>query len=322
MKKGNSQKILILKTGYSEILFEKDSEKASFGDVLRITPILNVYKNDDVTWVTDKTALPILEGNPYINKLLPLNFTTAMHLLDEEFDTIINLEKNKEICKLSNKLVAWRKYGFRFDNKINQVEAYDRALEVLAYGSSIDMKKENNKTVQELLFEMVGEKWNGEEYVLGYKPRINTEYDICLNTKVGEKWPVKAWPNEHWNNLEKMLLGEGFKVQRQDKQTKEILNNLTDYMDWINSSKVVVSNDSLGLHLGIALKKKVIGLFGPTSDKEVCFYNRGEPILPEPSLDCVPCFNEKCETGNNCMEKISPERVYNKIKKYLKKNTQ
>tara|TARA_Y100000310_G_scaffold335306_1_gene416962 strand:- start:469 stop:1422 length:954 start_codon:yes stop_codon:yes gene_type:complete len=317
MEKKKRQDILILKTGYSEVLFEGDSKKVSLGDILRITPILHLYKNDNVTWVTDKAAFPLLEGNPYINKLLALDFTTAMHLLEDEFDTIINLEKNIEVCKLSKKLEAWARYGFRFDKKTNQVEAYDRALEVLTYSSSIDVKKESSKTVQELLFKMVGEKWKGEEYILGYKPKKNKEYDVCLNTKVGEKWPVKAWPIEYWNKLEEMLVRDNIKVQRQDKQNNEILTNLKSYMDWINSSKVVISNDSLGLHLGIALKKKAIGLFGPTTSKEVCFYDRGEPILPKPHLDCLPCFNESCGTGHNCMEKISPERVYKTIKKYL-----
>lgn len=320
MIKKSQQRVLILKTGYSEFLFNNQEKlmRPSLGDVLRITPILNVYKDDYVVWVTDEKAFPLLQGSPYIKELLPLDFTTAMYLLDKEFDTVINLEKNIDICKLSNKIGAWRKYGFRFDKQTNQVEAYDRALEILTYSSNIEVKKETKKTVQELLFEMVGEKWNGEEYVLGYKPKTKETYSICLNTNVGEKWPVKAWPSKNWDKLETMLIKDNFKVERQDKQPKNILTNLCDYIDWINSSKLVVSNDSLGLHLGIALKKKVIGLFGPTTGKELYFYNRGEAILPCPFFECVPCFNDKCDTGYNCMEKISPKRVYNRIKKYIK----
>src|SRR3989344_103664 len=96
------EKILIIKTGYSEFLDkEANLRKVSLGDVLRTTPLLHLYKNDYVTWVSDREAFPLLENNPYINRLLPLDFTTAMHLLDEEeFDTVINLEKNYDICKL------------------------------------------------------------------------------------------------------------------------------------------------------------------------------------------------------------------------------
>jgi heptosyltransferase II len=157
------QDVLIIKTGYSEILDSQDSNKSSLGDVLRTTPILNLYKNDNVTWVTDIEALPLLEKNPYIKKLLPLDFITIIHLLENEFDTVINLEKNLNICKLSNMITAWKKYGFRYDKKTGRAEAYDRASEILFVGSDIDKKRNNKRTFQELLFEMVGEKWEGED---------------------------------------------------------------------------------------------------------------------------------------------------------------
>lgn len=44
MGKGE-EKILIITTGYSEILdMESDSRTVSFGDVLKTTPLLHVYK--------------------------------------------------------------------------------------------------------------------------------------------------------------------------------------------------------------------------------------------------------------------------------------
>lgn len=315
------QKILILKSGYSEVLFNKDSNKPSLGDVLRITPILHLFKHDNITWITDKDAFPLLEGNPYIDKLLPFDFSTVISLLDEDFDTVINLEKNHAICKLSSKINAWKKYGFRFDNIRKDIEAYDKAFEVLAQSSDINVKKNSKKLTQELIFELMGEKWKGEEYIMGYKPKTKEIYDIGFNTEVGVKFPLKAWPMKYWDILEQKLLKKGFKVSRQDTQPSKVLNNLYKYMGWINSCKMIVTNDSLGLHLAIALKKKVIGLFGPTKSTEVYFYGRGKAILPKPKLNCVPCLNEegKCPTGENCMGKILPERVYKEVLKEMKK---
>jgi heptosyltransferase-2 len=313
------EKVLIIKTGYSEVLdsTQIDSMNVSFGDVLRTTPILHVYKNDEVTWLTDKEALPLLEGNPYIGRLLTLDFMTIMDLLDEEFDTVINLEKNRNLCKLSNKIEAWRKYGFRFDRKTESPQAYDRALEVLTVGFDINAKRENTKLSQELLFEMVGSKWNGEEYVFSYKPKSKEIFDIGLNTKIGPKWPTKAWPMESWDQLEERLLKDGLKVTRQDKQDKEVLKNLYPYMDWINSSRLLITNDSLGMHLGFALKKKVVGLFGSSAEKEVYFYKRGEPIFPDPIPPCMPCFEGVCKRGRNCMEDIPVDKVYEKTKYWI-----
>lgn len=316
-----TEKVLIIKAGYSEFLEEeRDSRTVSLGDVLRITPLLHLYKDKHVTWITDEKAFPLLEGNPYIDRLLRLDWLTFHQLQKERFDTLINLEKVPGICAFADDIYTVRRYGFRFDSESRKAKAYESAMEVLAVSSDIESKKSNNKTVQELLFEMVGAKWNGEEYVLGYKPQTKEEYDICLNTLVGKKWPIKAWPTHYWDALERLLKKQGFSVTRQDTYNQEILTDLNAYMDWINSCRLVVSNDSLGLHLAIALKKITLGLFGPTTHKEIHFYGRGQAILPEKNLSCLPCLSQTCQEGESCLNHINPEQVYNKIKSLININ--
>jgi len=314
-------KIIIIKPGYSEFLErENNSRKVSLGDVLRTTPLLHIYNNDSITWVTDSEAFPLLEGNSLIHKILPYDFTTALQLKAEEFDIVINLEKIPGICAMADGIRARRsRYGFTFNSQTGEVEAVDKAYEVLAVSSNPIAKKENKRIYQEFLFEMVGAKWKREKYSLAYKPNSQESYDIALNTQVGQKWPIKSWPNAKWNILEEILVKEGLKVTRQDKQSKGILNNLYSYMDWINSSKMVISNDSLGLHMGIAMEKKVLGLFGPTPSSEVYFYDHGEAILPISNCKYIPCFEKKCITGENCMNSITPEVILNKVHEYLKR---
>jgi len=319
---GKKEKVLIIKTGYSEFLEEeKDSRIASYGDILRTTPLLHLYKNSHVTWVTDIKAFPLLEGNPYIDKLLRYDFTTALQLTSEEFDIVINLEKIPGICALSDKIRARKsRYGFTFNTQTGAAEALDKASNALTIGANPDLKKQNEKVLHEILFEMVGEQFKGEECILGYKPKTEEIYDVGLNITVGPKWPTKLWPRENWDILEKILRENGFKVSRQDSEEnrqKKVLENLEAYMDWINSNKIIVSCDTLGLHLGIALKKRVLGLFGPTPHKEVHFHDRGKAIIPEPYLYCMPCFMERCGRGINCMQSISPEIVFKEIKKLI-----
>ena len=314
------KKVLVIKTGYSEILEGKNnSRRVSLGDVLRTTPLLHIYKDDHVTWVADLEAFPLLEGNPLIDRLIHYDFTSTFQLMAEEFDIVINLEKIPGICALADKIKARRnRFGFSFNSQTGEAEAYDKAYEVLAVSSSQSAKKENKRTAQELLFEMVGEKWNGEEYSLGYSPKSITSFDIGLNTQVGPKWPSKAWSKRNWDIIEERLVNKGFKVTRQDKQPLEVLNNLYAYMDWINSSRTIVSIDSLGLHLGIAMKKNVVGLFGPTPSPEVCFYGRGEPIISETDCELLPCFKSKCINEKNCMDSTNPDKVFETIKKLIK----
>lgn len=315
MTKRVKQKVLIIKTGYSEFLEEqRDTKKVSYGDVLRTTPLLHAFKEDNVTWVTDEKAFSLLPKEPYINRLLRFDFISIAQLKKERFDTIINLEKIAGICAIIEDISTVRNFGFRFDPEKRVAKAYDRSYNALLVSTDLELKKQNQKTTQEILFEVVGKKWNREEYVLGYLPKTKEKYNVGLNTEIGEKWPTKAWPKQNWDDLENMLKENNITVTRQDKQNEGILTILNSYMDWINSCRMIISNDSLGMHLGIALKKKVLGLFGSTPSKEVYFYGRGKAILPQPIPNCLPCFKSYCEKKRNCMIDIKPKEVYKEIK--------
>jgi heptosyltransferase-2 len=316
----DKEKILIIKTGYTEILDgDQNSKIVSLGDVLRTTPLLHKYKDRQITWITSEEARPLLRDNPYINRLLSFDLLTCLQLESEEFDKIINLEKVPGICALSDKIRARRsRYGFTFNTQTGKAEALDHAYEVLAVSFDSKYKKENKRTVQELLFEMVGETFNGEEYILGYKPKTKEIYELGFNTEVGSKWPSKAWPMENWDKLEE-LLKDDYSISRQEKQGDKIKKDLEEYMDWINSCKTLVTNDSLGLHIALALKKNVVALLGPTPSKELCLYNKIKILIPEGNLNCLPCFSPSClNYKKSCMNRIYPETVSDEIKKGFK----
>lgn len=318
-----SHKVLIVKTGYSEVLDnDNSSKKVSLGDVLRTTPLLHYLKKrgDYVTWATDAYAIQILQGNKMIDRLVNLDFESSMKLLSESFDIVINLEKRQETCLFTDNIDAWSKFGFRLDKKTGEVKSYDRASEILDIGSNSELKKKNERPFQELLFEAIGAKWNGEEYVLGYKPSTKEKYDVGFNSIVGSKWPVKVWPPEFWDGFEEKLKSDGFTVSRQDKQGEIVLKSIPAYIEWINSCKTLISCDSLGLHLALALKKKVVGLFGPTPHREMHFYGRGKEVLPGSIPQCMPCFKPYCARGKNCMDDISIERVYETFKEVIQTN--
>lgn len=317
------EKVLIFKLGYSEILDKGENGRTvSLGDVLRTTSILHKYKEKHVTWISSEEAFPLLNNNHYISRLLSFDLLTCLQLESEEFDKIINLEKVPGICALSDKIRARRsRYGFTFNTQTGEAEALDHAYEVLAVSFNPQDKRDNQRTFQELLFGMIDECFNGEEYILGYQPKTEESYDVGFNTQVGSKWPIKAWSTENWDKLEN-LLKKDYSISRQDKQDKLILGNLNAYMDWINSCRLLVTNDSLGLHLAFALNKKVLGLFGPTSKKEIYFYGRGKGISPLDSLDCMPCFEVECNRYKesykhfSCINLISPEQVAEEIIKF------
>lgn len=305
-------KVLIIKLGYSETLDKEISTTTSLGDVLRTTVILHYFKSDDVTWLVDEKAYLLLKNNKYINRILIYNLETVLQLQREKFDTVVNLEKVPGICSLSDSISAWRRFGFRFNENKGTALAYDNAEKVLSLCFNLDEKRKNERYWQQALAHMIGKEWKGEEYILGYKPKTTKEkYDVGLNWAVGNKWPNKALPKKHWKKLEE-IIGKEYSISWQRG-----LNNLYEYINWINSCKLIITNDSMGMHLAIALKKKIIALFGPTSSKEICLYKRGKILLPKIQYNCVPCLKQKCYRKKNCMEFISPETIAKEVKNIL-----
>ncbi len=307
------EKVLIIKLGYSETLAPGVEYTTSLGDVLRTTVILHNYKNSHVTWLTSREAFDLLEGNPYIHRLLTFDEFVPFQLMRERFDTVINFERIPGICALSDSIDAWRRYGFRFDPETGTVKAYEGSQHALHLALSNDAKKKNRKTWEELLFEMVGAKWKGEKPILGYKPRTSEIYDVGFNYAVGKKWPNKAWPLEHWKDLEKLLKMANLKIDWQKG-----MNNIKEYIDWINSCRLIVTNDSLGLHIAHALGKRIVALFGPTSEAEIYLEkDRSIKLTPDVDYDCIPCHQRSCSMEKKCMWFIEPEKVYRAIKHLL-----
>ncbi|MBP7654829.1 glycosyltransferase family 9 protein [Candidatus Dependentiae bacterium] len=314
MNSNSKKKILIIKLGYSETLDAEIGNKCSLGDVLRTTSILHIYKEHRITWLTDESATELLEGNPFIERILSFNLISVLQLMGEKFDIMINLEKTPGICSLADKIDAWQKYGFRLDAATGKAEAYEYSQAALNIATREDEKKRNNKCWQKILFEMLNKKWNNENYILSYKPSTKETYDIGFNMFVGPKFPVKAWPIENWKKLEKKLNNK-YSITYQ-----ESLNNINGYIDWLNKSKIIITNDSLGLHLAVALNKKVIALIGPTSTTEIPTLPNVTIIKPSKKLNCIPCFKHYCKLNNTCMNYISVSDVEKEIKKnFLKK---
>jgi len=286
----------------------------SLGDVLRCTVILEPLKekfsNTEISWLVSKEAIPLMTNNPHIDKLLIWDEFIPYVLMREQYDMVINLEKISGICALADMINAWEKIGFRFNSKTGMYDTYLQSLIAKRY---IENKEATKDIWQKIIVEMVGCEWKEQEYSLGYKPQTKEEFDIGFNINVGKKWPTKAMPLEHWKLLEEKIKKNNFTVTWQ-----EGLDSIYDYIDWINKSKLLITSDSLGLHIALALKKNVIGLFGPTSGKEVFFYGRGIALCSKKDkCPIAPCYQGVCNHSKFCMDIIDIDEVTSEVKKYL-----
>ncbi|MDA3967568.1 glycosyltransferase family 9 protein [Helicobacter sp. WB40] len=313
-------KILILKLGYSETLDPEMGKIVSLGDVVRCTVILealkNKYKDANITWLISQEAFPLIVDNPHINRILIWDEFVPFALMREQFDMVVNLEKIHGVCALADMIQAWEKVGFRFDVLSGDYSAYEKSKSATSYIAQKASGEIQHKIWQQVLVEMVGCEWRGQEYSLGYSPTTKERVQVGLNYQVGSKWPTKAMKNEKWDALAKMLESNNISYSYQQG-----MQNLYDYMDWISGCDVLVSHDSLGAHLALAMKKSVIILFGATTGEEIYYYNRGISIYPKVkkvAYECLPCYNPTCIKNIHCMDFIDLDDILDNVKGFLK----
>jgi heptosyltransferase-2 len=308
------KKILVIKLGYSETLDKERSKIVSLGDVIRATvilkPLREKHPNCNITWLVSHEAFALVQGNEYIDRILIWDEFMPYVLMREKYDMVINLEKINGICALTDMIDAWEKIGFRFNSQDGDFDTYSKGEIAKMY---IKEKESGARNIwQELIMGMLGLEWKKDTYSLGYKPKSEVKFDVGFNYKVGSKWPTKAMSEHKWVELESHLSKLGISYDYQKGE-----NNLEEYMEWINSCRVIVSNDSLGLHLAFALGKKAIGLFGATDEKEIYFYNDSIALKPKCDYECMPCYKPECHKDTHCMEFIDIDEIVFHIRRFL-----
>lgn len=269
------EKVLIIKLGHSETLDAEISKECSLGDVVRTTVLLNYFKRDgvDITWLCDEQAEPLLKGNNYIDRILPWCFDTYLQLKKEKFDIVINLEKGPGICAMSDEINAWQHYGFRFSDWKGRAEGHFHTEKVLEICDNPLKKDKNRMFWQQHLAKVIDKNWSVKDKYIMAKRDVKETYDIGLNWRIGKKWPEKEWEFKNWEMLKEELEKLGLLVSWQP------VLDVKDYMDWVASCRILVTCDSLGMHLALAYEKQVVALFGPTTPHEVYFYDRGFPLI-------------------------------------------
>ena len=121
------------------------------------------------------------------------------------------------------------------------------------------------------------------------------------------------------NLVEKMLARVNYK-ENEDKNNIYNLTGKTSIKQSValmKRCKLVVTHDSGPMHMAVASGTKILAIFGPTEPKTRLPSKNAYWITPK--LKCAPCYDmygnyKACEQNNKCMESISVDEVYSKIK--------
>lgn len=317
-------RILILKVGLA-------------GEVLRCTPLLRrlrqLHPNAEITWVT---SFPDFVPARWVNRLLKYSWETCLRLQAEEFDLLLSLDKDFDVCALAGTIRAREKRGFGLSRFGKIVPLDPRAERKWLTGVWDDLMRANTRPYPAEIFEICGYEWNGEAYLLE-DVKIPARAPsapplIGLNTGTSNVWLTRIWPHPSWVRLARDLQEAGFSVlllggpleHEKNQQLAaesgaryEGVVPFRHFFELVAETQVVVTAVTMALHVAIALEKPVILFNNIFNGHEFHLYGRGEIL--EPGLPCQGCykprFDDRCPV-RNCMELISPEQVLVAIRRW------
>ncbi len=316
------------------------------GAVLMSTSLLHglkeKYPDSSLTWLTRPEAMPLLANNPLIDQALPWDDENRMLLSQIEFNIILSLDKSRYAGAFINSLRAKKKFGFGLSPEGQIIPLNKGALYNYDLGLHDNVKfHQNKRSTVDILHETVELPYNREKYSLflskdeiDYRNRwaekaglSHNDIIIGFNTGCSNLFPHKKMTveqhltlinmlHERTPEIKMILLGGREDTERNSRiqelskgraintPTTEGLRRGIVYTDLAD---IVISGDSLGMHLAIALNKYLIAWFGLSCAEEIDLFNRGEKVRS--GVSCEPCWKKSCD-DLRCIEELSLEQMY------------
>jgi len=329
----------------------------AMGDVLMTTAQLPAIKKkfpeSTIYWITLKNAVGLLENNNYIDRVMSYNAESLSIIQSLSFDYVMNVDKSLRSCALAMQTNSKNRLGFGINDNgkiipLNKGAEYNYRL-----GLDDNLKfKINQKSGQEYLAETLDLDYIRNNYVFNFSEEeleYIFEYKISagilpddeiigFNTGCSLLFPNKKMTIEQhvslidkflsYNRFKIMLLGGPEDKERNDILSEEFKNKVINTPTSLGVRKgacfesipqLIITGDSFGMHMAIALKKYVLAWFGLSCWTEIDLYDKGIKLFPD-NLFCAPCWNKVCPYNLECIQMIDLEKIVNESLIYFNRS--
>ena len=320
---------------------------SSIGDIVLTTPVVRCLKlqvkDAEVHFLTKYAFAPILENNPYVDKVISLRFSWELmihELKQEGYDYIIDLHHNLRTLRVKKALGV---PSFAFDklniqkwlltalhiNRMPKVHIVDRLLQTVRHLGVVNDGKGLDYFIPEK--DEVAATDIPLSHTFGY---VAVVIGAALNTK---KMPVHL--------LQKLCISLPYPVilvgGKEDndagiaiaaKDPIKIYNacgkfNMNESADLVRNAVAVVTHDTGLMHIAAAFQKRIVSVWGNTLPAFGMspYYGNAETLHTESevsNLRCRPCSKigyKKCPHKHfKCMELQDITSIVNTTMGYIK----
>ena len=329
---------------------------SSLGDVVQALPVLRLLKqhhrDSAIFWWIETGNAPLLEDDPDLAGIFRFDrerWATPWHWGDiwksirelrrHQFDLIIDLQ-----ALARSGTVGWLAGGKSF------VGLHDlRELATGYYDVSVPRPSPVTHAVEWYLEVLKGlgvpVHWNFDWLPRreGVAREVEALWQLNGAPMVallpGARWENKRWPAEHFRQLVSELHARhrllrftilGGKADSALARTivavaPEACIDLTgrttlpQMIEVLRQCSIVVTNDTGPMHVAAALRKPVVGIFGPTNPERTGPYGQIQHSLQRHDLPCVPCMKSVCTYREPmaCLRGISPALVAEQVMERL-----
>ena len=326
-------------------------QTAFLGDIILTTPLLRNLKErfpeSKISFLTTPQGAEILSGNPCISDLIVYDkkgrdtgiipfLKMAGRIKEEGFSLVVSPHKSFRTSLLAFISGASRRIGFdtaslsflyadkiQYEKQLHEVDRYLQLMETL--GGKIEAKPEvfitsNGQKRADSLLSSFGIK----------------SKDMVIGLLIGSEWQTKRWHPEGYADLidylaerfsaKLIIFGEKKELAIAEKIAKLCRNKpiiacgkttLADLPPLFMACELLIGGDTGTMHIGVALKRKCVVIFGPTTPELGFSPYKAESavIIEKKGLACRPCSPhgpKRCPKGHfACMKDIGAEDVIN-----------
>jgi heptosyltransferase-2 len=337
---GSYKKILVIQTAF-------------IGDVILTLPLVQVCKRTvpeaAIDFIAIPSTAPLLRNHPDIRQVIVFDkkntekgirgiLKIARRIKAEQYDLAL-------IPHRWSAEIAWL-------GRVPETIGFDISARAFLLKKKVKYERNIHETERNLkLLTPLGINWDSKELPNIYpgdgdRNAVNqllTTWNIptsdkCVAAAPGSVWNTKRWLEERFVELCQSLVRTGFETilvggkedgelcaRIQQKVNSPLVHNASGNLSLLESAelirrcRVLVSNDSGPMHLAVAVRTPVIGIFGPTVPAfGFSPFGERDAVIEIKDLSCRPCSihgGKKCPIRTfDCMVRITSEQVFLKVK--------